>query len=308
MAVCPDERRAVSTARRSRPHRAGRLGSMEVRDRLFEPRPVRGERWRRGRSSRSCSRRATRASDRDAGPDGRRGDRRRHGAHDHPAVLARRVRPQPARRLPRRVGQRVPARRVGRRDRGVHRRAPGGGRVPTPDRRCSWSSWRASPKRPSPWSAADERRSQRLHRGRCGRPGQGPDPRRRSTPRAPTCSSCPIGSTRIPSPRSRSARPPPGSPRRCVAPAFEVEHPAGSLETAVLARMAGGRGRAGPADRRPRRVRRAAWSRAMAAATTRWRRRGSARRSASPRWQTRSRARSCSSARRPRSAARASRS
>ena len=39
---------------------------------------------------------------------------------------------------------------------------------------------------------------------------------------------------------------------------FAVEHPAGSLETAVRGRLTGGLGRRRPADRHPRRVRRAA--------------------------------------------------
>ena len=60
---------------------------------------------------------------------------------------------------------------------------------------------------------------------------------------------------------------------------FEVEHPAGSLATAIRAVVPGRPGRRRPAHRDPRRVRRPARVSATAAATTRWPRPGSVPRS-----------------------------
>ena len=107
-------------------------------------------------------------------------------------------------------------------------------------------------------------------------------PPRPSRPPATRSSTCRTGSTPTRSRPSRSARRPPGSPRPWPGHGFAVEHPAGSLETAVRGRL-DRRPRAGrAADRDPRRVRRAARASATAAATTRWRPRAWAPRSRSP--------------------------
>ncbi len=89
---------------------------------------------------------------------------------------------------------------------------------------------------------------------------------------------------------------------------FAVEHPVGSLATAVRGRITGGKGGGRAPDRDPRRVRRASRASATAAATTPWPRRGSGRRSPSRRCGTRGPARSCSSGRRRRSGGAARRS
>ena len=92
-----------------------------------------------------------------------------------------------------------------------------------------------------------------------------PTPRRGSPrpsrPPATRSSTCRTGSTPTRSRRSRSTRPPPGSPRSCARHGYAVEHPAGRLATAIRATPPRRPRRRRPADRDPRRVRRAARSR-----------------------------------------------
>ena len=105
--------------------------------------------------------------------------------------------------------------------------------------------------------------------------------RPRSRPPGTRSSTCRTGSTPTRSRPSRRTRPRPGSPRSSRATDSRSSIPPAASRPRSGRIPAAGAG--GPADRHPRRVRRAARASATAAATTRWPRPGSAPRSRWPR-------------------------